>query len=170
MAKQKVNQFYIKYAIEHLVLAMDDHSLFCKVVSETVEGVSYRVEMDEETMTAKSCSCASRCRCKHMDVADSLSYKPAPKVEEPVAEVTPVEEPTITEVERKSWYIVNHAHQVWQQDGVWMCAEGAEFVEMVKAHLGIQDEPVAKPKITDIGTKGTLTRNTGFSILKREVA
>jgi len=194
--KQKIN-FYMKYAEQNLVLAMDDHSLFCKVISETVEGVSYRVEMDEETMTATSCSCPARGECKHKEIANTLQYKVAP-VEAPV-----VEETTITEVERKQWYVVNHAHQVWCQDGTWMCAEGAEFVEMVMKHLGIEQpapvvrkqvwdkdlctmiyldnreivDPVAhaaaikaqNEKVTDISTKGNLTHNAGFSLLKRAV-
>ena len=169
MVTKKVNQFYMKYAIEHLVLAMDDHSLFCMVISETVEGISYRVEMDEETMVAKSCSCPARGECKHLEIANSLQfanslqYKVAPAAE-PV-----VEEPTITEVERKSWYIVNHTHQVWNQDGVWMCAEGAEFVEMVKAHLGIQVEPKVIPIKRDV-LDAPLNGNRGFSVLKQEVA
>jgi hypothetical protein len=137
--KQKIN-FYQLYATQNLILAMDDHSLFCKVISETVEGVSYRVEMDESTMTATSCSCPARGACKHLEIANSLSYKVAP-VEAPV-----VEETTITEVERKQWYVVNHQHQVWSQDGVWMCAEGAEWVALVMAHLGIE-QPVEVPTI-----------------------
>lgn len=176
--KQKIN-FYMKYATQNLILAMDDHSLFCKVVSETVEGISYRVEMDESTMTAVSCSCPATGACKHLTVANTLQYKVAPVEVEPV-----VEETTITEVERKSWYIVGSKHQVWkQEDGTWMCAEGKEFVEMVMKHLGLEQPVEEVPPIamelpaelrgyrktaisTDISTKGTLTRNAGFNLLK----
>lgn len=141
---KKVNQWYIKYATQNLILSMDDSSLYCEVVSESNENVMYHVEMNEETMVATSCNCPAYTRCKHMDIADTLQYKVAP-VEAPV-----VEETTITEVERKQWYVVNHAHQVWCQDGTWMCAEGAEFVEMVMKHLGIeQPAPVVRKQVWD---------------------
>lgn len=141
MATKKNNPWYMKYAAEHLILEVDDHSLFCRVVSETVEDISYRVEMDEETMTAKSCSCPARGICKHYEICNTLQYKVAPvEVVEPV-----VEETTITEVERKQWYVVNHAHQVWCQDGTWMCAEGKEFVEMVMKYLGLEQPAEVAP-------------------------
>ena len=132
----KVNAWYIRAAIEQLVLAIDDHSMFCKVISERVSGVSYRVEVDEETMLSKSCSCPARTSsCKHRLVVDQAfaNYKPVPP--------TPVE-PKITEVEAGSWYVVNSDSQVWKtEDGQWLAVGTTEnAVEIVKAHIESQVE------------------------------
>lgn len=142
----KINFFYQKHVVEHLVIGLNDNGLFVSIPSENTDE-RYEVQCEESAtrIEVKSCHCLGFKRhnnCKHTIIVQDwwdACYKP---VVAPVVEVEPVvEETSIFEVERKSWYIVNHTHQVWVQDGKWICCEGAEFVEMVKAHLGIQDEP-----------------------------
>jgi hypothetical protein len=110
-SKSKIN-WYAKYATEHLVTGKDESGLYCEVLSENIEGVSYRVDMDEKTMQAKSCNCKSYKPCKHMRIAT-----------EALAPTTAVE-PKITEIEAGNWYVLNSNTQVWKgEDGqcAWQC-------------------------------------------------
>lgn len=146
---KKVNQWYIKYATEHLVLAMDDNTLYCEVISENVEGLSYRVDMDETAMVAKRCQCASRKRCKHMDICDTAfagyaGYVAPVEVVEPVAK--------ITEVEAGQWYIINSNTQVFKtDDGQWMAVgPTTSAIELVEAHIASQKQdemPAQQPVV-----------------------
>jgi hypothetical protein len=154
----KINFFYQKHVVEHLVIGLNDNGLFVSIPSENTDEC-YEVQCEESAtrIEVKSCQCLGFKRhnhCKHTIIVQQwwdACYKP---VVAPIEVVEPVvEETTITEVERKSWYIVNHTHQVWQQDGAWMCAEGAEFVEMVMKHLGLEqpaeDAPVERAQVWD---------------------
>ncbi len=144
-SKSKIN-WYAKYATEHLVVATDERGLYCEVVSENIEGVSYRVDMDEKTMQAKSCNCKSYKPCKHMRIAT-----------EALASATPVvEETKITEIEAGQWYILNSNTQVFKtEDGRWMAVGPTENgVEIVEAHIAKQqaiaeaEQIVASPVVT----------------------
>jgi len=135
---KKIN-FYQKYAAEHLALELDDKGLFCKVLSERIEGLSYRVEMNEETMTAIRCQCFSKRPCKHMRVVtEAFAYKASEG---------------FCEVEAGRWYIVNSDTQVWLQDGKWIGVGPTEnAVEIVEAYLEKQKEvtPVVEEAVVEM--------------------
>jgi hypothetical protein len=147
----KINFFYQKHVVEHLVIGLNDNGLFVSIPSENTDEC-YEVQCEESAtrIEVKSCQCLGFKRhnhCKHCEIVQNwwdACYKPV---------VAPVEETAIFEVERKSFYIVGHKHQVWCQDGTWMCAEGAEFVEMVMKHLGLEqpaeDAPVERAQVWD---------------------
>jgi hypothetical protein len=143
MAAKKINETYIKKATQNLVLTLDNDKMYCEVISESNDRLCYRVELDEETMTAKKCQCYSYRRCKHMDIVDSAfaSFK---KIEH-----------KITEIETNQWYIVNSNTSVWCQDGQWFSVGPTEnAIEIVKAHIAPKRQesvkvakPVASPKV-----------------------
>ncbi len=188
-----INSFYKRYAAQLMSLNLDEGGLFISIPSERDDNKFYRVDLIEETMQAEKCECWGFCRwskCKHCTITNEAfaNYKPVPP--------TPVAEPKITEAEAGEWYIVNSDTQVWQVNGAWMAVGATEnAIEIVAAHLEKQEavaeaekivaaphvEKVAEPhlpvamelqgrgkvaKSVDIGTKGNLNGNKGFSILK----
>ena len=124
--------------MEHLVTASDDNGLYCEVLSERIEGLRYRVDMDVMTMTAIRCNCCSIKPCKHIFlVNERFAFK--------ASEVT-------CEVEVGKWYICDHEHQVWAVDGKWVCSCGDEETcshrEAVKRRLAI--EPVIETPAQEV--------------------
>ena len=102
--------WYARWTMEHIVLATDDKGLYCKVASERIENLIYRVDMDEATMVAIRCQCPSYKPCHHMRIATEVfAYK--------ASEVT-------CEVEAGKWYICDHENQVFLIDGRWLCSCG----------------------------------------------
>lgn len=141
MAK-KINEAYIKKATQNLVLTLDNDKMYCEVISESNDYLCYRVELEEETMTAKKCQCYSYRRCKHMDIVDT-AFAFFKKVEH-----------KITEIEANQWYIINSNTSVWYQDGQWFSVGPTEnAIEIVKAHIAPKQQesvkaakPVVSPK------------------------
>ena len=76
MATTKIN-FYERYATEHLVIDEDSKGLFCEVISETVEGQSYTVRVDESGVVpvATSCNCPAHKPCKHIALVNTFYAK-----------------------------------------------------------------------------------------------
>ena len=153
-----ISETYKQMIVERMSLHITDDSMFILLPSERNNKSFYRVDMDEATMTPKSCNCAGHSRwghCKHATVvAECFAFfKPVAPVAEPVVEPTP--EPEVTcEVEAGSWYIVSHDTQVWLQDGQWMAVgPTTNAVELVESHLEKQkavaeaEQIVAQPVV-----------------------
>jgi hypothetical protein len=68
------------------------------IISERIDNLSYRVDIDEQTMQATRCNCISIQRCKHMRIA---------------TEVLAPAEPKINAIEAGVWFMVNGDSQVW---------------------------------------------------------
>jgi hypothetical protein len=67
-----INQYYASYATQFMTLNLDEKSLFISIPSES-DGLNYRVDINEETMQATSCNCASfkyRKSCKHCTIVN----------------------------------------------------------------------------------------------------
>lgn len=194
MAATKISNEYREMAVQGMSLNITEDEMFILIPSERGNNSFYRVDMDEATMQPTSCKCPGFCRwqhCKHCTiVAEAFAgYKPIVPAT-PVVEETPVE-PRITEVEAGQWYIVNRNTQVWKdaETGQWFAiGPTANALEIVLSYLDKQSAVAAAEqivaqsqdtlptqdvvyqeevsKITDISTKGALTRNTGFQLLK----
>jgi hypothetical protein len=136
-ATKKID-WYARYIMEHLVLSTDDRGLYCEVASERIEGLIYRVDMDE-AMTAIRCQCYSKKPCKHIAMANAAFAHKA-------SEIT-------CEVEAGRWYICDHSQQVWLQDGKWLCSCGNSETcvhrEAVLRHLE-NEEPVIETSAQEV--------------------
>lgn len=141
-SKSKIN-WYERYAKEHLVTGSDDKGMYCMVVSERIENLSYRVDVDESTMTATRCQCASLKSCKHMRYVNEVLAPLAPK-------------PTrINEIEASTWYTVNSDSQVWWDEEMqqWFAVGLTEnALDLVLAHIEKQQavREVAKPVVAPV--------------------
>jgi hypothetical protein len=73
---KKVNNWYLKYAANEMLIDMDEQGLFCQVPSEHHEDKLYIVRVDESGVApvATSCDCPSYKECKHMTIVDTY-YK-----------------------------------------------------------------------------------------------
>lgn len=192
----KISTCYRQYAVERMSINITEDEMYILLPSENDDQVYYRVGVVEETLEPVKCGCKGFSRwgkCKHFTiVAEAFAgYKPVatPVVEAPAQEdETPVveQEPRITEVEAGSWFIINKNTSVWRDDetGKWFAiGPTANALEIVLSYLDkqkavaeaeqivAQSQEVVSPekevsKITDISTKGALTRNTGFELLK----
>jgi len=79
-SSKKVNQFYVLYATEHLVIDEDEQGLYCEVISESDLTKTHRVHVDETTVVpvATHCSCKSHehsGNCKHCEIVDGFYVK-----------------------------------------------------------------------------------------------
>jgi hypothetical protein len=71
MATQ-INFFYASYCRQFMTLNIDEQSLFISIPSES-NGISYRVDMNEETMQVEKCSCQGfryHGHCKHQTIVN----------------------------------------------------------------------------------------------------
>jgi hypothetical protein len=73
--KSKIN-WYARYATEHLITATDNNGMYCEVIIENIEGVIYRVDINDRFLLSlqvlqamqayayrSSCSCSQRFGC-----------------------------------------------------------------------------------------------------------
>lgn len=160
MATKKVNQFYVLYATEHLIIDEDEQGLYCDVISESDISKSHRVHVDETTVIPVATHCTCGCYehkgdCKHCTIVNSFYariYKSnfeklAAKLEE-----QEVEEPTY-----------------WDKDQCCRCYVSTrkpvnpaeQEAKLAAQQLRIEQES----KVTDISTKGNFGGKP-FSLLK----
>ncbi len=154
------NRFYMKYAEREMLIDEGEQGLFCDVPSETTEGKCHRVHVDETTVVPVAVHCTCACfehkgSCKHQVIANNFYariYKS--NLGKFVAKVEAAEQESVAQIEAP--------------------AEVAQVEETpVEPHLPIAmdlpEELKGRGKVAksvDIGTKGNLNGQRGFSILK----
>jgi hypothetical protein len=148
---------FADYAQYHMVIDMDNAGLFCQVPSSDGKWYTVRCVEGKSSVHASHCNCPSFARhqhCTHIEVVKAYYgkiYKPAPvAVEAPVKEVA-----KIVKVRNPRNGLVRKV----RNGGLVKVAQPAPVAKVVEL-------PVQTAKITDISTRGNLSSNKGFSILR----
>src|SRR6202043_3645238 len=76
---KKVNQFYVLYATEHMIIDEDEQGLYCDVISESDTSKTHRVHVDETTVVPVATHCSCGCfeykgTCKHVELVVNPFY------------------------------------------------------------------------------------------------
>jgi hypothetical protein len=181
MATQ-INFFYASYCKQFMTLNIDEKSLFISIPSES-NGISYRVDMNEETMQVEKCSCQGfryHSHCKHetivseeyaacsqsfivnaaMDEAEAIeeAYAMA-EIAEQVQAAPIVETPTVRKLRKVATPLV-------RKSGNKLVLVNKAKSPVAKIIEQAVQATVPTAKVTDVSNLGNLYSNRGFSLMR----